>query len=79
MTWRDVVGPVTRRARHIVDDSDGFFVGGIGFEDDGAVGVEDLVGDVGEDRGAPGRDAAFGDESEESGEELADVRAGGEL
>jgi hypothetical protein len=41
--------------------------------------VEELVGDVGQDGGAAGRDAAFGDEGEEAGEELADVRADGEL
>ena len=79
MTWRDGVGPVALGARHIVDDSDGLFVGGIGFEDDGAVGVEELVGDVSEDRGAARGDAAFGYKSEEAGEELPDVRAGGEL
>jgi hypothetical protein len=49
------------------------------FAVDGAVGVEELVGDVAKDGGAAGRDAAFGDEDEESGEELADVGAGGEL
>jgi hypothetical protein len=43
------------------------------------MGVEELVGDVGEDGGAAGRDAASGDEREESAEKLADVRAGGEL
>jgi hypothetical protein len=79
VTWRDGVGPVTRRARHIVDDSDGLFVGGIGFEDDGAVRVEELVGDVGQDGGATGGDAAFGDENEEAGEELVDVNGGVEL
>jgi hypothetical protein len=46
---------------------------------DGVVGVEELVGDVGEDGGAARRDAAFGDESEEAGEELADVVGGIEL
>jgi len=54
--------PVALGARHIVDDSDGLFLGGIGFEEDGAVGVEELVGDVGQDGGAAGGDAAFGDE-----------------
>jgi len=79
VAWKDGVGPVALGARHIVDDSDGLFVGGIGFEEDGAVGVEELVGDVGKDRGATRGDAAFGYESEEAGEELPDVRAGGEL
>src|SRR5712664_3328356 len=49
------------------------------FAIDGAVGVEELVGDVGEDGGAAGGDASFGDEGEEAGEELADVGAGGEF
>ncbi|SRR6266699_5933958 len=87
MAWRGVVswrsrfgvGPVAVGARHIVDDPDGLFVGGVGFEDDGAVGVEELVGDVGEDGGAARGDAAFDDEGEEAGEELADVGSGGEF
>jgi len=79
VTSRDGVGPVTLRARHIVDDSDGLLVSGIGFEDDSALGMEELVGDVGEDGGAAGGDAAFGDEKEEAGEELVDVDGGVEL
>jgi len=66
-------------ARHVKDPFLGLVVGGLGFQDDGAVGMEELVGDVGEDGGAAGGDAAFGDESEETGEELADVGACGEL
>jgi len=62
-----------------VEDDLGVFLGGSGFEGDGAVGVEELVGDVGEDGGAAGGDAAFGDEGEEAAEELADVDAGGEF
>jgi hypothetical protein len=46
---------------------------------DGAMGVEELVGDVGHDGGAAGGDAAFGDEDEEAGEKLVDVEAGVEL
>jgi len=46
---------------------------------DGAMGVEELVGDVGHDGGAAGGDAAFGDEDEEAGEKLVDVDAGVEL
>jgi len=46
---------------------------------DGAVGVEKLVGDVGEDGSAAGRDGALGDEPEEAGEKLVDVDAGVEL
>jgi hypothetical protein len=60
-----------------VEDDLGVFLGG--FESDGAVGVEELVGDVGKDRGAAWGDTAFGDEGEEAAEELADVGAGGEL
>ena len=62
-----------------VEDDLGVFLGGSGFEGDGAVGVQELVGDVGLDGGAAGRDAAFGDEGEEAAEELADVGASGEL
>ncbi len=80
MTWRSRfgVGPVAIGAGD-VNDNLRVVVGRGGFEEDGAVGVEELVGDVGEDGGAAGGDAAFGDEGEEAGEELADVRAGGEL
>ena len=46
---------------------------------DGAVGVEELVGDVGQDGGAAGGNAAFGNEGEKAGEKLADVYADGEL
>jgi hypothetical protein len=49
------------------------------FAVDGAVGVEELVGDVAKDGGAAGGDAAFGYEDEEAGEELADIGTGGEL
>jgi hypothetical protein len=43
---------------------------------DGVVGVEELVGDVGEYGGAARGDAAFGDEDEEASEELVDVHGG---
>jgi hypothetical protein len=43
---------------------------------DGAVGVENLIGDVGHDGGAAWSDAAFGDEDEEAGEELVDGKGG---
>ena len=58
-----------------------FFLLGLGVivADDGAMGVEKLVGDVGHDGGAAGRDAAFGDEDEEAGEKLVDVETGAEL
>jgi len=81
VTWRSRfgVGPVTLGARHVKDDSLGLVIDGLGFEDDGAVGMEELVGDIGQDGGAAGGDTALGDESKEAGEELADVRAGGEL
>ena len=48
-------------------------------EGDGAVGVEELVGDVGQDGGAARGDATFGDEDKEQGEELGDVDGGVEL
>jgi len=47
--------------------------------DDGAMGVEKLVGDVGEDGSATRGDGALGDELEEAGEKLVDVDAGVEL
>ncbi len=49
------------------------------FAVDGAVGVEELVSDVGQDGGAAGGDAAFGDEDHQPGEELVDVDGGVEL
>jgi len=80
VTWRGRfgVGPVAPRAGKINDDLR-LFIGRGSFEDDGAVGMEELVGDVGEDGGAAGGNAAFGDKDEEAGEELADVRTGGEF
>ncbi len=80
MTWKSRfgVGPVAIGAGD-VNDNLRVVIGRGGFEEDGAVGVEGLVGDVGQDGGASGGDAAFGDEGEEAGEKLADVRAGGEL
>ena len=50
-----------------------------GFLVDGAVGVEELAGEVAENGGAAWGDASFGDEDEETCEELADVAAGGEF
>jgi hypothetical protein len=81
VTWRSRfgVGPVTLGARHVKDDSLGLVVYGIGFEENGAVGVEELVGDVGEDGGAAGGDATFGDKDQEPREELVDVDGGVEL
>jgi len=49
------------------------------FACDGAMGVEELVGDVGKDGGAARGYAAFGDEDQEAVEELVDVRGGIEL
>ena len=46
---------------------------------DGAVGMQELVGNVAEDGGAAGGDAAFGDEDEEASKEFADVVGGGEF
>jgi hypothetical protein len=72
-------GPVVTLGAGDVDDDLRLFFDGLGFEDDGAVGVEELVGDVGEDGGAAWGDATFGYEEEKAGEELADVGAGGEF
>jgi hypothetical protein len=41
-------------AGHIDDDLRRLLFHGIGFKGDGAVGVEELVGDVGEDEAAAG-------------------------
>jgi len=79
VAWRGGVGPVTLGARHVKDDSLGLVIDGLGFEDDGAVGMEELVGDICQDGGSAGGDAAFGDEDEKPGEKLADVCASGEL
>jgi len=68
-----MVRSVTLWAGHVEDDFLGLVVFGLGFQDNGAVGVEELVGDVGQDGGAARRDAAFGDKDQELGEELVDV------
>ena len=62
MTWKSRfgVGPVAIGAGD-VNDNLRVVVGRGGFEEDGAVGVEELVGDVGKDGGTAGGDAAFGD------------------
>lgn len=49
------------------------------FAVDGAVGMEKLVGDVGQDGGAARGHEALGNEDEEPGEELVDVDGGVEL
>src|SRR5260370_12635428 len=62
VTWRSMVawgsrfgvGPVTLGARHVKDDSLGLVIYGLGFEDDGTVRVEELVGDVSENGGEAG-------------------------
>ena len=52
---------------------------GVIFAVDGAVGVQELVGDVSQNGGAARGDAALGHLDEEAGEKLPDVGAGGEL
>jgi len=49
------------------------------FAVDGAVRVEELVGDVGKDGGPAWGDAALGNQDEQPGKKLADIRARGEL
>lgn len=46
---------------------------------DGAVGMEELVGEVAEHGGAARRDASPGDLNDEAREEFLDVLAGGEF
>jgi len=77
--WHGMVRSVTLWAGHVEDDFLGLVVFGLGFQDNGAVGVEELVGDVGQDGGAARRDAAFGDKDQELGEELVDVNRALEL
>ena len=63
-------------AREIPDD---FLWLAVRFFLDGAVRVQELVGDVGEDGGPAGGDAALGNQDEQPGEKLADICARGEL
>jgi len=63
-------------AGHVDDDSAGFV---LFFEDDGPLGIEQLVGDVAEDGSASRRDAAFGDQGKQAGEEGVDLLGGGEF
>jgi len=65
-------------AREVEDDGLGLGVQFF-FLQHNAVGMQELVGDVGKDRGATGRDAAFGHQDEETGKEFAEVFGGGEL
>ncbi len=61
------------------DDLLRFFGLSFVFACDGAMGVEELVGDVGQDGGAARGYAAFGDEDQEAVEKSIDVRSGIEL
>jgi hypothetical protein len=71
-------GPVAVRARHVAGNDANFLLN-VELAVDGALGVEDLVGDVGHNGGAARGDAAFGDEDEEAGEELVDGKGGVEF
>jgi len=62
----------TIRARAVHDDSDGFVGMALVVVINGAVGVQELVGDVGQDGGAARGDMALGDLDEEIGEEFVD-------
>ncbi|SRR5712692_10116315 len=66
-------------AREIEDDWLGLVVQFLFFLLDDAVGMEELVGDVGENRGAPGRHTALGGLDEEAGKEFAQVFGGAEM
>jgi hypothetical protein len=68
-----VLGQIAFRARKVEDDLLGL---GVEFAVDGAVGVENLIGDVGHDGGAARSDAALGDEDEEAREKLVDGEGG---
>jgi hypothetical protein len=46
------------------------------FAVEGALGVEELIGNVGHDGGAARGDAALGDEDQEAGKELVDGEGG---
>jgi hypothetical protein len=54
-------------ARAVADDGDGAVGVALVVVINGAVGVEELVGDVGQDGGVARGDAALGDEGEEMG------------
>jgi hypothetical protein len=79
VVWHGMVGSVTLGTREVKDPLLGLVLGGLGFEGDGAVGVEELVGDVTKDGGAARGDAAFGNKDQEPCEELVDVNGGLEL
>ena len=64
-------------ARGVQDDFDGSVRGRVFFGVNGAVAVQELVGDVRQNGGTARGDAAFRDEDQESGEELVDL--GGRL
>jgi hypothetical protein len=66
-------------ARTVQDDGDGAVGVALVVVVDGAVGVQELVGDVGQDGCAARRDAAFGDEGEKIGEEFVDGDGGLEV
>ena len=65
-------------AREIEDDLIGLVIQFI-VDVHGAVGMEELVGQVAEDSCAARRDAPSGDLNDEAGEEFLDVLAGGEF
>jgi hypothetical protein len=72
-------GLVALGAREVEDDFLGLVVQFLFFLLDDAVGMQELVGDVGENGGAAGRDAAFGGMDEEAGKKFAQVFRGGEM
>jgi hypothetical protein len=60
-------------------DGDGFAGVALVVVINGAVGMEELVGDVGQDGGTARGDAAFGDEGKKIGEEFVDGDGGLEV
>jgi hypothetical protein len=76
-SWR--LGSVADGAGHIHDDVDVVVGVSLVVVVNGAVGVQELVGNVSQDRGAARGDAALGDEGKKIGEELVDGDGGLEV
>jgi hypothetical protein len=74
-----VLVPGAVGAGHVEDDVDGFVGVALVVVVDGAVRVQELVGDVSQDGGAAWGDAAFGDLDKKIGEEFVDGDSGLEV
>ena len=77
--WRIVLVPRAAQAGHIYDDADVAVGVALVVVIDGAMGVQELVGDIGQDGSAARGDAALGDKDKEISEELVDGDGGLEV